>query len=74
MSPIAIGAGYFSARLHFGRKGGKSKAENKIVDDYEISNALLSDVILNYRTVISFGQRNIDEINWRFKKLLEEPQ
>ena len=28
-------------------------------DPYLTSNALLSDVILNYRTVISFGEKNI---------------
>ena len=55
LSPIAIGAGLASARLHFGRKGGKRRGEEKQVDDYEKSNALLSDVILNYRTVMSFG-------------------
>ena len=55
LSPIAIGAGLASARLHFGRKGGKRRGEEKQVDDYEKANALLSDVILNYRTVTSFG-------------------
>lgn len=55
LSPIAIGAGLASARLHFGRKGGKRRGEEAQVDDYEKSNALLSDVILNYRTVMSFG-------------------
>ena len=44
------------------------------MDDYEKSNALLSDIILNYRTVMSFGQENVDQINAKFKQLLEEPQ
>lgn len=43
-------------------------------DDYDKSNALLSDVILNYRTVISFGQKNVDQINEKYEKLLEAPQ
>ena len=44
-----------------------------IIDEYEKSNALLSDVIINYKTVISFGQKNVDEINRSFEKLLEGP-
>lgn len=29
-------------------------------DPYDTSNALLSDIIMNYRTIISLGQKNID--------------
>ena len=43
------------------------KHEVKVVDEYEKSNALLSDVILNYRTVITFGQKNVDKINQKFE-------
>jgi hypothetical protein len=46
-------------------KGGK--------DPYLKANALLSDVILNYRTVISFGEKNIDSLISKFEKLLMEP-
>ena len=73
LSPIAIGAGVASARLHFGRKGGKRKGEQAVVDEYEKSNALLSDVILNYRTLVSFGQNNVNAITERFTELLIEP-
>ena len=44
------------------------------MDAYDKSNALLSDVILNYKTVISFGQRNVDKINEKYEKLLEGPK
>lgn len=50
----------------FGQKG----AEN---DPYLKSNALLSDVILNYRTVISFGEKNIDALIHKYESLLKEP-
>ena len=35
---------------------------------------MLSDVIMNYRTVISFGQKNVDQINSKYESLLVEPQ
>lgn len=55
--------------------GGKSKNDpnTKIIDPYAESNALLSDVILNYRTVISFGQDNVDFIITKYERLLEAP-
>ena len=31
-------------------------------------------MILNYRTVMSFGQTNVDQINAKFTKLLEVPE
>ena len=40
---------------------------------YQKSNALLSDLIINYRTVISFGQKNVDRINQSFEELLVDP-
>jgi ATP-binding cassette subfamily B (MDR/TAP) protein 1 len=42
-------------------------------DPYLKSNALLSDVILNYRTVISFGEKNIDSVIKKYEYLLIEP-
>jgi ATP-binding cassette subfamily B (MDR/TAP) protein 1 len=38
-----------------------------------MSNALLSDILMNYRTVIGFGEKNIDHLLSRFDALLEEP-
>lgn len=42
-------------------------------DPYLKSNALLSDVILNYRTVISFGEKNIENVIKKYEELLTEP-
>jgi hypothetical protein len=42
-------------------------------DKYEESNALLSDVIMNYRTVISFGEKNINYLMNKYENLLAEP-
>jgi ATP-binding cassette, subfamily B (MDR/TAP), member 1 len=42
-------------------------------DPYLKSNALLSDVILNFRTVISFGEKNINSLISKYEKLLREP-
>jgi len=42
-------------------------------DPYKKSNALLSDIIMNYRTVIGFGQKNVDYLLTKFDELLEVP-
>ena len=54
-SPIMLVGVVAMSRLQWGNKGGKNKNETKTVDVYEKANALLSDVILNYKTVITFG-------------------
>ena len=59
LSPIVLGGGYMASKIHWGKKQGR-RAGEKEMDDYEKSNALLSDIILNYRTVISLGQDNVD--------------
>ena len=43
------------------------------MDPYDESNALLSDVITNYRTVISFGNDNIESIMSKYEQLLVGP-
>lgn len=43
-------------------------------DQYKAANALLSDIVLNYRTVISFGQKNVDLILDRYSELLIIPK
>ena len=47
--PFVMAGGIIMANLNFGR----NKKDEK--DPYAQSNALLSDIILNYRTIISFG-------------------
>ena len=42
-------------------------------DPYNTSNALLSDILMNYRTVISFGEKNIEYLMSRYTALLIEP-
>ena len=64
------------ARLAYKKQpGGKSEHDpnTKKLDPYEESNALLSDVIMNYRTIISFGQGNVNTIMDKYEKLLEGP-
>ena len=68
LSPLVTTATFLQMKLKYGRK---DKFENQLVDDYEKANALLFDVILNYKTVITFGQKNIDKITERFELLLE---
>ena len=53
---------YMQATMKWGRKGGKIVDGSEKISNYEKSNALLSDVIINYRTVISLGQKNVDSI------------
>lgn len=55
--PIIIVGVIAMSNLQWKRTG--MGAAMKVEDPYLISNALLSDVILNYRTVISFGEKNI---------------
>ena len=42
-------------------------------DPYNASNALLSDILMNYRTVISFGEKNVEYLMSRYDQLLTEP-
>jgi hypothetical protein len=43
-------------------------------DPYDESNALLSDVIMNYRTIMSFGNKNIESIFQKYQNMLEGPK
>ena len=72
-SPIMIAAMYLSATMRWGNKGGKKVDNSEKLSNYDKSNALLSDVILNYRTVISLGQKNVDSICNKFEELLVGP-
>lgn len=64
---------YFMATMQWGNKGGRFTDSEQGIDNYERSNALLSDVIINYRTVISLGQKNVDSITEKFQSLLVGP-
>ena len=76
LSPIMIVGMYKMMTMQFGQKGGRRSADgsdpNKI-NDYEKANALLSDVVINYRTIISLGQDNVNTIQKRYEDLLVGP-
>ena len=48
-------------------------SQAEVDDAYAESNALLSDIIMNYRTVISFGGKNVDFLLEKYFNLLDEP-
>jgi hypothetical protein len=54
LSPMMVLGGFFMSSFQFGL--GSSE------DAYKESNALLSDIIMNYRTIISLGEKNVDFI------------
>lgn len=71
---ISVG-GIMMSRLAWKTKAGKLNSEEAKKDDpYEMSNALLSDILINYRTVIGFGDKNVDYLLEKFDSLLEEPR
>ena len=51
-SPFMVLGGLGMSKLQFNQKA--------VDDSYKQANALLNDLIINYRTVISFGQKNVD--------------
>ena len=62
-----------TATISFKKKGGRMNNMSEKIDDFQAANALLQDVIINYRTVISFGQGSVDELTKNFDKLLTGP-
>ena len=65
LSPLMVFGGYFMSSFQW--------AQGKVDDAYEESNALLSDIIMNYRTVISLGDKNVNYILDKYNKLLSIP-
>jgi hypothetical protein len=61
------------SRLAWGNKGGKAAGSVKEIDVYDKANALLSDVVINYKTVISFGENNVEAIFSKFSYLMQDP-
>jgi hypothetical protein len=57
--------GFFMSSIQFGQA--------KTDDFYGESNALLSDIIMNYRTIISLGEKNVDYILDKYHNLMLEP-
>ena len=58
LCPIMIIGMYKMVTMQFGAKGGKWKVAGEAKDelgDFDKANSLLSDLIINYRTIISLG-------------------
>lgn len=76
LSPIMIVGMYKMVTMQFGAKGGKwaqAGDKNEELGDFDKANSLLSDLIINYRTVISLGQDNVDFINKKYESLCGGP-
>lgn len=65
ISPFMVLGGLGMSKLQFNQK--------QVDDSFKTANALLSDIIINYRTVISFGEKNVDFILGRYSELLIVP-
>lgn len=71
LSPFMIVGGILKGKFIGQTYSGKSGKEAE--NNYRESNALLSDILMNYRTVIGFGPRNIDYLLTKYKDLLAVP-
>lgn len=65
LSPLMVFGGFFMSAFQW--------SQGKVDDAYTESNALLSDIIMNYRTIISLGEKNVDFILYRYYQLLDGP-
>ena len=62
-----------SMRITWKKKQGGAQQEFRAeADDEDKSNAIISDIIMNYKTVISFGQKNIDQVIDKYDRLRVE--
>ncbi|CDW87364.1 abc transporter [Stylonychia lemnae] len=55
------------------KSSSQSGKDSAVLDPYDKSNALVSDILMNYKTVISFGPKNIEKLLQKYASLLEEP-
>jgi len=75
MVPFVSLGGVMMSRLQWKQIKPGQRTEKIAEDDpYNKSNALLSDIIMNYRTVIGFGEKNVDYLLDKFDVLLDEPR
>eukprot|EP00347_Sterkiella_histriomuscorum_P018560 403345051 len=73
-TPFVVVGAVIMSRLQWRLKKAQGEIREKgEMDPYEQANALLSDMLINYRTVISFGDKNVEYVMNRFDNLLEEP-
>ena len=66
INPFLIASGLLTARVQFG-KGQKAD------ESHRQATSLLSNIIMNYRTVIGFGEKNVDYILDRYAEFLVFP-
>ena len=71
--PFVSLGGVMMSRIQWKTKPNSSSASTEVEDPYKKSNALLSDIIMNYRTVIGFGEKNCDYLLGKFDELLHVP-
>ncbi|CDW72619.1 abc transporter [Stylonychia lemnae] len=74
-APFIMFAGVILQLVIWDRTKSSSQAgkDSGVLDPYDKSNALVSDILINYKTVISFGPKNIDQLMQRYASFLEEP-
>ena len=66
VNPFLIASGLLTARVQFGK--GQEADES-----HRQATSLLSNIIMNYRTVIGFGEKNVDYILERYGEFLVFP-
>ena len=79
LSPIIIGGTVAAMRMQWaknmqGKADEKADKDDQEALDEDKANAVISDIILNYRTVIAFGPKNVDMILDRYAALLVVPR
>ncbi|CDW89499.1 abc transporter [Stylonychia lemnae] len=77
ISPLIIAGGIAQQLIIWNSAKNSNKQSVKDtgkLDPYDKANALLSDIIINYRTVLSFGEKNIEFLIQKYDDLLEEPK
>jgi ABC-type multidrug transport system fused ATPase/permease subunit len=65
ISPLMVIGGVGMTKTY-----GSSKDEDTA---YKAANALLSDLVLNYKTIITFGEKNVNLLLFRYSELLIIP-
>lgn len=66
LSPFMVLGGLGISKLQFNTKN--------VDESNKAANALLSDIIMNYRTVLSFGDKNVNMILDKYSELLLIPR
>ena len=59
--------------MQWGNKRGKVAGTTIESDAYDKANALVSDIVLNYKTVFAFGEKNVSAIFEKFHDLMLLP-